>query len=122
MKLSDYKNEDAIEVIADILEPLSVIFTDEEIKKEKNKNRMKAVSMALKKYKKEVIQILARIDDVPVDKYECNALTLPMKVLEVMNDKEAQDFLESLGAMGDQSSFGDVMANTEAKPLISNAI
>lgn len=101
MKLSDYKNEDAIEVIADILEPLSVIFTDEEIKKEKNKNRMKAVSMALKKYKKEVIQILARIDDVPVDKYECNALTLPMKVLEVMNDKEVQDFLESLGAMGD---------------------
>ena len=120
MKLSDYKNEDAIEVIADIIEPLSAIFTDEEIKKEKNK--IKAVSKALKKYKKEVIQILARIDDVPVDKYECNALTLPKKVLEVMNDKEVQDFLESLGAMGDQSSFGDVMANTEAKPLISNAI
>ena len=97
MKLSDYKNEDAIEVIADILEPLSVIFTDDEIKKEKDKNRMKAVSMALKKYKKEVIQILARIDDVSVDKYECNALSLPIKVLEVLNDKEFQDFLESLG-------------------------
>lgn len=99
MKLSDYKNEDAIEVIADIIEPLSAIFTDDEIKKEKN--RMKAISKALKKYKKEVIQILARIDGVPVEKYECNALTLPIKVLEVMNDKEIQDFLESLGAMED---------------------
>lgn len=99
MKLSEYKNEDAIEVIADIIEPLSAIFTDDEIKKEKN--RMKAVSKALKKYKKEVIQILARIDGVPVEKYECNALTLPIKVLEVMNDKEIQDFLESLGAMED---------------------
>lgn len=98
-KLSEYKNEDAIEVIADIIEPLSAIFTDDEIKKEKN--RMKAISKALKKYKKEVIQILARIDDVPVEKYECNALTLPIKVLEVMNDKEIQDFLESLGAMED---------------------
>lgn len=99
MKLSDYKNEDAVEIIADIIEPLSVIFTDEEIKNEKN--RMKAIAKALKKYKKEVIQILARIDGVPVDKYECNALTLPIKVLEVMNDKEVQDFLESLGAMED---------------------
>ena len=99
MKLSDYKNEDAVEVIADIIEPLSVIFTDEEIKNEKN--RMKAIAKALKKYKKEVIQILARIDGVSVDKYECNALTLPIKVLEVMNDKEVQDFLESLGAMED---------------------
>lgn len=99
MKLSEYKNEDAIEVIADIIEPLSAIFTDDEIKKEKNK--MKAISKALKKYKKEVIQILARIDGVPVEKYECNALTLPIKVLEVMNDKEIQDFLESLGAMED---------------------
>lgn len=99
MKLSEYKNEDAIEVIADIIEPLSAIFTDDEIKKEKN--RMKAISKALKKYKKEVIQILARIDGVPVEKYECNALTLPIKVLEVMNDKEIQDFLESLGAMED---------------------
>ena len=99
MKLSDYKNEDAVEVIADIIEPLSVIFTDEEIKNEKN--RMKAIAKALKKYKKEVIQILARIDGVPVDNYECNALTLPIKVLEVMNDKEVQDFLESLGAMED---------------------
>jgi hypothetical protein len=99
MKLSDYKNEDAIEVIADIIEPLSVIFTDEEIKNEKN--RMKAIAKALKKYKKEVIQILARIDGVSVNEYECNALTLPIKVLEVMNDKEVQDFLESLGAMED---------------------
>ena len=49
MKLSDYKNEDAVEVIADIIEPLSVIFTDEEIKNEKNK--MKAIAKALKKYK-----------------------------------------------------------------------
>jgi hypothetical protein len=99
MKLSDYKNEDAVEVIADIIEPLSVIFTDEEIKNEKN--RMKAIAKALKKYKKEVIQILARIDGVSVDKYECNALTLPIKVLEVMNEKEVQGFLESLGAMED---------------------
>lgn len=97
MKLSDYKNEDAVEIIADIIEPLSVIFTDEEIKNEKN--RMKAIAKALKKYKKEVIQILARIDGVPVDKYECNAITLPIKVVEVLNEPDIQDFLISSGWM-----------------------
>lgn len=96
-KLSDYKNEDAIEVLADIIEPLSVIIADEDVKKEKNK--MKAISIALKRYKKQVIQILARIDNVPVEKYECNALTLPLKVVEFISDKEVLDFLESLGAM-----------------------
>ena len=96
-KLLEYKNEDAIDLIADIVEPLSVIFLDEEIKNEKDK--MKAISKALKKYKKEIIQILARIDDVPVEKYECNALTLPLKIVELFNDNEIQDFLESLGAM-----------------------
>ena len=97
MKLSDYKNEDAVEVIADIIEPLSVVFTDEEIKKEKN--RMKAIAKALKKYKREVIQILARIDGVPVDEYECNAITLPIKVVEVLNEPDIQDFLISSGWM-----------------------
>lgn len=96
-KFSDYKNEDAIELIADIMEPLSVVFTDEEIKNEKN--RMKAIAKALRKYKKEVVEILARIDNVPVENFECNALTLPARLLEIMNDKDIQDFLTSLGLM-----------------------
>lgn len=96
-KFIDYKNEDAIELIADIMEPLSVVFTDEEIKNEKN--RMKAIAKALRKYKKEVVEILARIDNVPVENFECNALTLPARLLEIMNDKDIQDFLTSLGLM-----------------------
>lgn len=98
-KITDYKNEDAIELLADLVEPCSVILADEEIKNEKKQT--KAISIALKKYKKEVISILARIEDVPVDKYECNALTLPFKIIEMLNDKAVQDFLESLGAMAE---------------------
>ena len=31
MKLSEFKGEEALDVLADIFEPLSVIFTDDEV-------------------------------------------------------------------------------------------
>ncbi len=95
-KISDFKNEDAVEVLADIIEPCSAIINDADVKKEFAKDRMKAISMALKKYKKEIVQILARLEDVPVEEFTCTPVTLVSKVLEVLNDKDLNDFLSSL--------------------------
>lgn len=97
MKLSEIKNEDAIELWANLVDPISVIVLDEDVKKETT--RLKQIGVALKKHKKEVITILALLDGVPVDEYECNAVTLPKTIIEVLNDEEIQDFLESLGVM-----------------------
>lgn len=69
-KLSDYKGNEAIELYGDLLEPLSVIFTDEEIRKmskEKKTSRLKMASVALKKYPDEITKILLRIDPEPID-------------------------------------------------------
>lgn len=101
MKLSDYKNEEALDILADIIEPASEIFSDKKIVDllRKDEAPMKAIKIAIKDHKKSVMEILAILDGVKPDEYECNVFTLPMKVLEVLNDEELLKFFTLQGQM-----------------------
>lgn len=67
-KLSDYKDEEAIELWADLLDPISEIFTDKEVAEvvNSNVNRLTLARTMLKTHSKEVKAILERIDPEPV--------------------------------------------------------
>lgn len=115
MKISDFENEKAIDVLADLLDPLSVILTDDKIKEVYNAkaSKLKFVQVLLKTHKKEVIQMLAILDDVPVEEYKVNLFTLPKKVLEILNDPAIQDLFTSQGQESTETSSGSAMENTE---------
>jgi len=116
MKLSEYKNEDALDLLADILDPLSEILTDEGVRqmaKDKDTTKIKAVQYLLKNQKKPIIQIMARLDGIPVEKYELDILSLPKKILEIMNDKELIDFFQQQGQMMASDISGSAMESTE---------
>ena len=100
MRLSDFKGEEALDVLADIIEPLSLILSDKEIQelaKEKNTPAIKYVKPAIKNHKKELIEVLARLDKKSVKEYEKNLslITLPKQVLELINDPEVQNLFRS---------------------------
>ena len=87
MKLSDIKGEKALDVLADIIEPISEIMADKEVAKTtRSSKRSKAISLALKNHKAAVIQILAALDGKDVSEYECNLLSLPKQILDIVND------------------------------------
>lgn len=119
MKLTDFKNEDAIELLADILEPTALILGDPDTRKavqdvqNKKIKKVKAVSKVIKNHKKEILEILARLDGKEPEEYECNVLVLPQKVLEILNDKELVDFFTSQAQMMESESFGLHTENTE---------
>ena len=93
MKLSEYKNEQALDILADILEPSSKIFSDKEVKKAfETGDKIRGIKAAIKTHKSEIIEILAVLDGVPVAEYECNVLTLPIKLLEILNDTDLMSF------------------------------
>ena len=117
MKLSDYKDEAALDLLAELIEPASEILSDKRIAiiLKNNEAPMKAVKIAIKYHKKSVIAILAAMDGVDVSKYHCNVLTLPMKLLDILNDKELMDFFSSQGQMADESTSGFVTVNTVEK-------
>lgn len=91
-KLSEYKDGDALDLLADIMEPAVEITADEEFKAAFEQSPVKAASVAIKRHKKEVMGILARMDGVPVEDFHCNILTLPGRIIEILSDEELLAF------------------------------
>ena len=122
MKLSDYKGEEALDVLADIIEPFAIILSDKEIQtlaKEKDVAPIKFIKPAIKNHKKEIIQILARLENQPVEEYSktVTLLTLPAQVLNFVNDPEVQSLFHSQGESQQSSlaSSSSATENTEAR-------
>lgn len=115
MKLSEIKGEKAIEVFADLLEPVSNILSDEEVANafRNNKSKIEIIKLMLKKHAKDVINAMAIIDGVPVEEYNVNFLTLPSKLMEIFNDEGISELftLQSQNLTSEPS--GSVMENTE---------
>lgn len=97
MKLSDIRNEQALDVLADIMEPTAEILADEEIKTiyRSGQPRLKLAAYVIKNHKKSVIEILARLDGEEPGTYNFSLLTLPKKVLELLNDPGLADLFTS---------------------------
>jgi len=87
-------NEMALDTFADILIPLSNIMSDTGIREayrdKENGGMIAAVRTAIKTHKEDVIEILATLDGVPVGEYEVSVMSLPVKVVKILNDPEVQ--------------------------------
>lgn len=113
MKLSEIQGERALDVLADLIEPASKILGDKEAAKCYKESKIKFIKMAIKNHKREVIEILAVLDGVPVDEYKVNLFTLPMKLMEIINDPELQQLFSLQGQMGDAKSSGSVLESDQ---------
>ena len=113
MKLSEYQGEEALDILAELIEPAGEIMSDKHIGEAFKENRFKAIGMAIKNHKKAVMQILATMDGVPVDEYKCNVFSLPVKILEILNDPEMIQLFQYQGQTGDAKSSGSASVNTE---------
>ena len=115
MKLSDYKDDEALDLLVELIDPAAEIFSDVQIANIlRNKQpAIKAVKLAIKNHKKAVMKILATLDGVDVKDYHCNVLTLPVALLNILNDKELMDFFAFQGQTEGATNSGSVMENTE---------
>lgn len=122
MRLSDYKGEEALDVLADIIEPMAKILSDEQIQKLSKQKDVPAIAYIkpmIKNHKKEIIEVLARLENMPVEEYEktITLFTLPKQVLELVNDPEVQSLFPSQEQSQAKSSASSVPVTeiTEAK-------
>lgn len=111
MKLSEYQGEAALDILAELIEPAGEFMSDKEIGEVFKENRFKAIGLAIKNHKKAVMQILAAMDGVPVDEYKCNVFSLPVKILELLNDPELVQLFTYQGQTGDANSSGSASEN-----------
>lgn len=94
MRLSDFRDEKAIEVVADLLIPIGKIASNPEVLKAKDGNVAELASAMLRNSKREVMDMLAILNDVPKAEYHCTAASVMKDVLEMFGDPE---FMELFG-------------------------
>ena len=121
MRISDYHGEEALDLFADLMFPASEILADKEVVSLARSGQVfRSVQKAIKGHKKEVIEILARIEGVEPDEYAktLNPFTLPKVVLENLNDAQENGLVDGLfplrGQKIESGTSGSAMANTTA--------
>lgn len=116
-KLKDYKDEQALDLLAEVFEPAIAIMSDDEFLTAFDKNRLQAVKIAIKNHKNEVMQILAAMEGVPVEEYHCSIFVLPIRlgeiIIQIMNNPDLMAFFTPQGEKKSKTSFGSATANTE---------
>lgn len=114
MRLSDYKGEDAVDLLADILEPAAKIFGDTEFRDavRNGASKMEIIKMVLKRHKKSIVEIMAIVDGEDPDTYKPNVFTLPVKLIDIFNDEDFLGLFQSQGQTDQGKSSGSAMEST----------
>lgn len=117
MKISELKGEQALDVLADILEPVVEILQDKEIMDEARDGatNLGLVQKILKLHKKEVLQIMAIVDQEDPETYAPNIFVLPSRLLELFSMPEMKVLFTSQGQKNGGEHSGSAMENTEGK-------
>lgn len=121
-KLTDYKDEEAIELWADLLDPFVEIVGDKEIAGllRSGKPKLEIAKEVLKRYKKEAAQILLRIDPTPID-----GLNIVARLVDLLNEIGTNPtvkafFASQAEAQKSRKFSGSAMANTDENPDTSS--
>lgn len=116
MRLSDYKNEAALELFADMMEPAGKILADEEVKEAFSAqplDKASVVKMLIKKHPTEVLEILRLIDGGD-DAWEISFLQIPVKLMEFLNDPEVIMLFMPQGQKGESVVSGSATDSIKA--------
>ena len=113
-KLSDYTGDEAIELWADLLEPLTGILGDPDIQNvvQSGKPKLIIAKEILKNHSADATEILTRIDPTPID-----GLNIILRLVALITDIGQNDEIKSFFGFAEQAqteseSSGSVTENT----------
>ncbi len=96
MLLSEIKGEAAIDTLANLIEPVSAILADPDIKDavEKKKPKLLIAKDLLKKHKKNAIEVLAALNQKTYEEYVKTASlgSILIETMTMLNDEELISF------------------------------
>lgn len=113
-KLSDFKDEKAIVVVAQLLEPIMTIVTNPENGKFKDEqNGFKMFSGFLANSPKSMMHIFAILSEQDVETYHCDGVEVTKNLMTLVSDSRLIELFTSQGQTGDATSSGSASENTE---------
>ncbi len=113
MKLSAFKDEKGVEVVAKLLGPLGRIVSNKENADMKDKSLLQFASTLMRNNPKDIIAMLAILDGKEPEEYHCSAASILADVLNMLSDEE---LLQLFGVRRQNpASSGSASENTEAQ-------
>lgn len=120
-KLSEFKDDEAMDVLAEIIDPMVNMMKNKDFvlairgdrEKKIRPNRVEAIKIAITKNRSDVVKVMAVLNETPVEEFHYNLLTLPQMMVEMFNDKELMDFFGYRSEKDSETPFGSVTENTE---------
>lgn len=110
-KLSEIRGEDALDILADIISEVSVVFTDASfVEIARHGSKLDVVKKLLKDHKAETLHVMALLEGIPVDKYNPSIIELPMSLMSLLNDPDLVQLFHSAETV---TSSGSATVNTE---------
>lgn len=114
-KLSDYKGDEAIDLWADLLDPLTDILGDKSVAEivRSGRPKMTIAKEILKNHKSDAVKILLRIDDTPI-----NGLNIVFRLVAVLSEIGESEEVKAFFGYAEQAKTakefsGSVTENTE---------
>ena len=117
MNLFELENEDAVDMLADILEPACKIMANEEVQKayRSKKPKLLIIKTMLKECKESVVELLAIINGKDPKEYKCTIPSIIKDLLSLLNDENVQVLFQSQSQNIIKTSSGSATENTEVE-------
>lgn len=115
MKLSEFKDEEALEILEKILDPVSVIMTDMRFVSLVRTNKPKIIiaKEIVKDHKKEVVEILAAVNGETPETYHFTLISLLKDAVDLLDDPDLNEVFQWQGQTGGVKSSVSALENTE---------
>ena len=114
MRLSDFKDEKGIEIVAKLLVPVCKIVANPENAKAKGKSKLEFASAMLQNSPGEVMEMLAILADKDPADYHCNGATALVGLVEMLSDSELLQLFGLRSKTMGPTCSGAQLENTEA--------
>lgn len=113
-KLSEFKGDAGIDVVADLLPYIEEIVRNPENRAARSKDKIHFASTILKNSKPAVKGIFAVLNEMPVDEYEISAASILVDTLTLLNDETLLVLFGLQSKSPKPASSGSVSESTEA--------
>lgn len=110
MKITDFKGEDALDVMAEIIGPASNVINDPEVKKLRS-NKTAVAKYVLKNHKQDALAIYETL--YQKDGSQATPIDLLKMIIDVLTDKDLLDLFTEQGQNEERTRSGSAMGNTE---------
>lgn len=114
--LAEIKGDDALDLIADLLEPATEIMSDKKVKTAYyTKNKASAIKVAIKEHKQAVKLILAALEEQDPQTYEPSVEDIIKGALKIINDPALEDLFTLPNQTLEEDISGSVSENSEGE-------